>query len=78
MSTPVLRALAGKPGAAKRALQEQYGESTSADLSGDGALTKPCHISPQACLTPLCMPDAGCLMLGCVEAVCLCPSVLLC
>ncbi|KAL3138383.1 hypothetical protein ABBQ32_006185 [Trebouxia sp. C0010 RCD-2024] len=35
VSTPVLRALAGKPGAAKRALQEQYGESTAAYSSGD-------------------------------------------
>ena len=50
MSTTVLRALAGKPGAAKRALQEQYGVSASADL-GDGA---PTHIvmSLQACCTP--------------------------
>lgn len=45
VSTPVLRALAGKPAAAKRALQEQFGEP-AADSSGDGiyflsfALTK--------------------------------------
>ena len=35
MSTPVLRALAGKPGAAKRALLEQYGD-TGLQASHDG------------------------------------------
>lgn len=35
MSTPVLRALAGKPGAAKRALLEQYGD-TGLEASADG------------------------------------------
>ena len=37
----MLRALAGKPGAAKHALQEQYGEPTSADSSQDGAHLRP-------------------------------------
>lgn len=51
MSTPVLRALAGKPGAAKRALQEQYGESASADSSGDGVATN-LTTCLEACFTP--------------------------
>ena len=33
MSTAVLRALAGKPGAAKRALYEQFGDEIAMDAS---------------------------------------------
>ena len=40
MSAPVLRALAGKPGAAKRALHEQYGD-TGLEASADGQ----CYLS---------------------------------
>lgn len=36
MSTAVLRALAGKPGAAKRVLCEEFGD-TDLELSSDGA-----------------------------------------
>ena len=50
VSTPVLRALAGKPGAAKRALQDQFG-APAADSSGDGMLSHALTFPVKPCLS---------------------------
>ena len=44
MSTPVLRALAGKPGAAKKALAELDGADLALPEGGAQAVTEPCTL----------------------------------
>ena len=45
VSTPVLRALAGKPGAAKHALEDLYGVTDFKSSTDEGKLRHPCTVS---------------------------------